>query len=314
MVQWQPQASPDALARRAAILADIRSFFAERNVLEVETPLLATATATDIHIQSFPVTTSGNDYFLQTSPEFAMKRLLASGSGSIYQVCKAFRLEEAGRLHNPEFTLLEWYRTGFSLEQLMDEVEQLLNSIVQCGDIPRVSYRELFQGELDIDPHQASLAQLQALSDEHLEVQGSNLDSTDFMQLLLAQKIEPVMPPYCFVYDFPVAQASLAAVQEDASGQPVARRFELIAVGMELANGYFELTDAAEQRRRFEADNAARLERGLRPYPVDEKLLAALEAGLPSCSGVALGIDRLVMLACGHKEIGDVQAFPAGRI
>ncbi|MEQ8952677.1 MAG: amino acid--tRNA ligase-related protein, partial [Gammaproteobacteria bacterium] len=227
---------------------------------------------------------------------------------------KVFRQEEAGRRHNPEFTLLEWYRTGFSLEQLMDEVERLMGILLDAGNIPRFSYQQLFQQHLAIDPHSADDEEIKTLCNRYLDVQGSALDRTDYLQLLLAEKIEPSMPPFCFVYDFPAAQASLAAVTTDGNGQAVARRFELFGGGMELANGYFELTDATEQRRRFTADNKIRQQRGLPQYPIDENLLAALESGLPPCSGVAMGIDRVVMLACGLDDIGDSMAFPVDRI
>lgn len=316
MTDWKPAAALDRLHDRAQLLAAIRQFFAERGVLEVETPLLTHTTATDVYINSFAVPnaaqSSSSSYYLQTSPEFAMKRLLAAGSGPIYQLCKAFRAEESTRLHNQEFTMLEWYRPAYSLAELMDEVAQLVSNTFQCGKIAQISYRELFRSHLDFDPHQISYDDLRAIAREKIAFAGDALSATDYLQQLLAQCIEPALPEYCFIYDYPVAQAALAKLESDAEGQVVARRFELFGKGMELANGYFELTDAAEQRARFNADNERRRQLQLPQYPVDEKLLAALASGLPACAGVALGVDRLLMLKVGAKNIREVLSFTEG--
>ena len=303
------------LKLRASVLAEVRGFFAERGVMEVETPLLGTRTVTDVHLQSFEVRAHDRSqplFFLQTSPEYAMKRLLAAGSGPIYQISKAFRAGELSRLHNPEFTLLEWYRPGFSLVDLMDELEQFITRLLGRQKIPRYTYGDLFIRNLNMDPHLISLEELQQRSAELVEVSGEDLDKTDYLQLLMDRKIEPTLPDCCFVYEYPQAQAALSVVAPNADGIPVAQRFELYVDGMELANGYFELTDAKEQRSRFERDLARRSQLGLPAIPIDEDLLSALESGLPSCSGVALGLDRLLMKIGRSEDIRDVISYPLG--
>ena len=242
-----------------------------------------------------------------------MKRLLASGSGSIYQIAKAFRQEEKGARHNIEFTLLEWYRLSYSLDQLMAELEELVQEVLSCGPISRLSYREIFRQHLQINPHEISLEELQKLAKSEIDLSGSDLSKTDYLQLLLSNSIEPKLPPYCIIYDYPLEQAALAILATDEHGVVVAKRFELFGHGMELANGYFELSDAAEQRARFEKDNAVRKEKGLRAHDADEKLIAALESGLPSCSGVAVGVDRLLMLLVEAKNISEVISFDSER-
>jgi lysyl-tRNA synthetase class 2 len=317
MVDWKPSASLQNLQQRANALAKIRRFFSERDVLEVETPLLASSTVPDVYIESIAAEvvegSSSRRNFLQTSPEFFMKRLLASGSGSIYQIAKAFRQEEKGARHNIEFTLLEWYRLSYSLDQLMTELEQLVQEVLGCGPISRFSYREIFQQHLQIDPHETSLEELQQLASTEIDLSGGDLSKTDYLQLLLSNCIEPKLPPYCIIYDYPKEQAALATLAADEHGVIVAKRFELFGHSMELANGYFELSDAAEQRARFEKDNAARKEKGLQTHDADEKLIAALESGLPSCSGVAVGVDRLLMLLVGAKNISEVISFDSER-
>jgi lysyl-tRNA synthetase class 2 len=271
----------------------------------------------DVYIESIAAEvvegSSSRRNFLQTSPEFFMKRLLASGSGSIYQIAKAFRQEEKGSRHNIEFTLLEWYRLSYSLDQLMTELEQLVQEVLGCGPISRFSYREIFQQHLQIDPHETSLEELQQLASTEIDLSGGDLSKTDYLQLLLSNCIEPKLPPYCIIYDYPQEQAALATLTADEHGVIVAKRFELFGHSMELANGYFELSDAAEQRARFEKDNAARKEKGLQTHDADEKLIAALESGLPSCSGVAVGVDRLLMLLVGAKNISEVISFDSER-
>lgn len=309
MVDWKPVASLNTLQTRAEILAKIRRFFASKNVLEVETPLLSRSTATDVYIQSLEVVAAKEKFYLQTSPEFAMKRLLGSGVGPIYQICKAFRQGEVSKSHRPEFTMLEWYQPGYSMLDLMVEVEQLVDDLLSCGAIPRLSYRALFQEYLGIDPHAISLEALESLALSKMEISSEKLSRTDYLQLLLGNNIEALMPSNCFVYDFPIDQAALAVIENDQYDVPVAKRFELFFGGMELANGYFELTDEKEQRLRFETDLQARKKLQLADYPIDEKLLAALKHGVPNCSGVALGIDRLIMLAVGSADIRDVISF-----
>jgi lysyl-tRNA synthetase class 2 len=313
MKNWKPGTAQETLRARAALLADLRRFFAERGVLEVDTPLLGSSTATDVYIDSFAVfdTTPAIPVtqYLQTSPEFAMKRLLAAGSGAIYQLGKVFRRGESSPRHNPEFTLLEWYQPGYSLTELMDEVEILLQAVLACGPIARLSYRELFQQHLHFDPHRMSPEALRNYARARIDFGSDDFSATDYLQMLLAQCIEPELPEFCFIYDYPVAQAALARIETDAEGQAVARRFELFGRGMEIANGYFELTASEEQRIRFESDNARRAALGLTQYPIDELLLAALDSGLPACSGVALGVDRLLMLLLGVDDIRQVISF-----
>jgi lysyl-tRNA synthetase class 2 len=313
MVDWKPSASIENLQLRAEILAAIRSFFREKGVLEVETPLLARTTATDPHLESISVTGAfsgdSREYFLQTSPEFAMKKLLAAGSGSIYQLCKAFRRDELSRRHNPEFSMLEWYRVGFDEHQLMDEVAELVRRISGRDEPERITYADLFQQHLGVDPHQCETADLLSVAKAHVDFKDSGYQRDELLHLLLAQVIEPRMSADCFVYDFPASMAALAATDENAQGQVVARRFELFMAGMEIANGYFELVDPDEQQQRFVEDNERRSSLQRRNLPVDEQLIAALRHGLPRCAGVALGVDRLVMLATGASAIDQVISF-----
>lgn len=316
MPDWRPGAALHCLRERALLLREIREFFWQRDVLEVETPLLAACGATDPHLHSFAVPLSpGCEAWLQTSPEFAMKRLLAAGSGPIYQLARAFRQDESGRLHNREFTLLEWYRPGFDDLQLMDEVQALLQHCLPPGAltaaVPRLRYATLFQQVLALDPHRATAAELAACANSRLDLGAMQGSKDDWLQLLFTHCIEPALPPACFVTEFPASQAALARLQEDAEGNLVARRFELYLQGIELANGYLELTDAQEQRRRFLADNALRRDMGLPVMPLDERLLAALADGMPAAAGVALGVDRLLMLRCGVTDIAAVMAFVA---
>jgi len=324
MHHWQPTAGLETLRLRAQLLDRLRNFFAERGVLEVDTPALSRAATTDPHIESFtthysgPGEAHGAQLYLHTSPEFAMKRLLAAGSGPIYQLCKVFRDGEAGRYHNPEFTLLEWYRPGFGYHQLMDEVDlfirDLLQDLYELGASRRISYRQLFQHYLDFDPFMESCDGLQRCAEQHaIALPEGEMGHDEWLDLLLTQLIEPKLgidgPD--FIYDYPASQASLARVRNEQP--PVAERFELYLSGVELANGFHELTDAVEQRRRFEQDALQRREQGVAELPHDEHLLAALESGLPPSAGVALGFDRLLMVATGQPMIDGVIAFPIDR-
>ncbi|MFZ5723734.1 MAG: EF-P lysine aminoacylase EpmA [Pseudomonadota bacterium] len=312
MTDWRPGATLDILRERARLNADLRAFFAARDVLEVETPLLCSATATDLHLQSFVV--AGR--YLQTSPEFALKRLLAAGSGAVYQLGKSFRAGESGGRHNPEFTMLEWYRPGWPLQQLMGEVEALLQATLGSDRCDRTTYRALFESRFGVNPHAAGLRALRDLATRETSYgHAGDLDVATCLDLLFSVCIESTLgyERPLFVSGFPAAQAALARVHVDADGDRVAARCEVYVRGMELANGYDELTDAAEQRRRFLADNEVRRRRGLPEIPVDERLLAALAHGLPSCSGIALGVDRLLMLRTGVENIDEVLAFSAAR-
>ncbi len=292
-------------------------------MLEVETPLLGAATATDLHLASLSTTLHGpppRTLWLQTSPELHMKRLLAAGSGPIWQLGKAFRDGESGRRHNPEFTMLEWYRPGWDHHQLMDEVEALLRATLpelvdeHAGE--RLTYRQAFLRHAGIDPFAADATTLQRRASE-LGVAAADAAADwpreEWLHLLLATAVEPQLGhgEVTFIHDFPAAEAALARVRDE--NPPVAERFEAFVAGVELANGYHELADPLEQRRRFEHDLAARRERGLPAVAADGRLLAALSHGLPDCAGVALGFDRLVMLALGADHIDEVIAFPVNR-
>jgi lysyl-tRNA synthetase class 2 len=316
---WQPAASLARLQARARLNRTLRAFFEARGVLEVETPLLSHAIGTDPNLH--PVTAAYQAHpqappdtlYLQTSPEFAMKRLLAAGSGPIYQLGKAVRNGEQGARHNPEFTMLEWYRPGFSLEQLMDEVEALINAALGPQVCARRTYRELFLQHLDVDPHMATVQSLAPLIRQHLELHGEESHRDTLLDLLYSQVIEPALQAPTFIYDYPASMAALSRVRTDAAGTRVAQRFELVIGGMEIANGYDELVDAAEQQQRFDNDQALRRARGQPKYPVDARLLAALQHGLPACAGVALGVDRLLMLQTGARNIAEVLSFPYAR-
>ena len=316
---WRPSASIETLLLRANVLAKIRRFFAERNILEVETPLLSTSTISDPNLHSIsahhhqPGAQNSQTLYLQTSPEFAMKRLLAAGSGSIYQICKAFRDEECGNLHQPEFTMLEWYRIDFDHHTLMNEMDEFLNFILSTPKAERLSYTEMFQKYLGINPHLDTVEKMQLCAkqnDLNISTECYNDHNRDlWLQTLLINLIEPNLGQErpTFIYDFPVTQAALARISQDNC--PTAERFEVYIKGMELANGFHELADVDEQRARFYNDLAKRDALKLPKIPLDENLLAALAHGLPDCSGVALGIDRLIMLASNMNSIVDVIAF-----
>jgi lysyl-tRNA synthetase class 2 len=295
----------------------IRAYFAAHNVLEVETPVLGRAGVTDVHLEPF-VTRHQHQtrpLYLLTSPEYPMKRLLAAGSGPIYQLGKAFRNEDAGRLHNPEFTLLEWYRPGFGLDDLMDDMDRLLQTVAAAMPAQRMRYAEAFRMHVGLDPLTADLTALRAAVPEHSrELAARETDRDVLLNLLFSMVIEPQlgMERPCFIHRFPASQAALARLTPDCP--QTAERFEVYWQGVELANGFDELTDAAEQRRRFEADNALRRRWGRPEQPVDEGLLAALAHGMPPCSGVALGIDRLLMLMTGAHHIDEVLSFSLSRL
>ncbi|ABA59078.1 Lysyl-tRNA synthetase-related protein [Nitrosococcus oceani ATCC 19707] len=325
---WRPQADKKALEARAQLLADIRHFFARRGVLEVETPILSTAAATAPHLHSLVTTyqgpqapKEGQQLFLQTSPEHAMKRLLAAGSGPIYQIARVFRNGESGRRHNPEFTLLEWYRPGFDHLALMEEVDILLSLLLGTSAGERLSYREVFHRYLGIDVFTASdktLARLANVQGFHDVAASGGQARQIYLDFLLANVIEPQLGQErpCFIYDYPASDAQLARIRppSESCSRPLAERFEVYLKGMELANGYHELCDAVEQRQRFGADLIQRKRGGLSEVPMDKFLLAALEQGLPACAGVALGVDRLLMLLLNSARIEEVLAFPLIRI
>lgn len=313
---WRPGIPAVKLLARAELLQKIRSFMEKQRVLEVETPLLVHAPVTEVHIDSFctqlehPGETRPENLYLHTSPEYAMKRLLAAGSGAIYQICKVFRNGESGNLHNPEFTMLEWYQPGHH-HDLMDNLNRLLQAL-NLPSAGKQRYANIFMGVTQLDPHTASINELQSCA-EKLGLAGNTEDRNILLDLIFSHAVAPGLGhdrPVC-IYDYPACQAALARLTPTTPA--VAERFELFINGMEIANGFHELTDPVEQRQRFEDDNRRRLLAGKRKMPPDERLLAALEAGLPDCAGLALGIDRLLMAVHHCRSIGDVMAFPVER-
>ncbi len=326
---WRPAADRSVIRRRAGLLADIRAFFQARNVLEVETPTLSQFGNTDRHIDSLqsaePVSgdsglhesaLSHSGLWLRTSPEYPLKRLLAAGVGDCYELGRVYRAGERGRWHNPEFTLLEWYRIGWSYRRLMDEVSALVRAVggeaVNGWAEQRLTYRALFQQYTGIDPLTADPVALTRAA-RRLGLDSDGLDSSDCLDLILSLHIQPRLPAdtLTFVYDYPAAQAALAEISE--RDPRVARRFELYLGPVEVANGYQELRNADEQEQRFDADLKARNAAGRTCPPVDRALLAALAAGLPQCAGVALGVDRLLAVIIGAEHIDQVLAFPLPR-
>lgn len=302
---WQPVAAPDMLQKRARLLASLRAFMAARGIMEVETPLLGDYGNPDPHLHSL----AAGAQYLHTSPEFAMKRLLAAGSGPIYQICKVFRAGEIGTRHQPEFTLLEWYRPGFDHHRLMDEMDALLRDL-GLKTATREAYARLFQAHAGLDPHAARESDLAGAA-ESLGLAGGGHDRAELLDFLFSRQVAPQLgrDRPCLVHDFPASQAALARLRPGPV--PLAERFELFIDGIEIANGYNELTDISEQNSRFEADNQRRRERGLPVMAPDPLLHAAVAAGLPDCAGVALGVDRLLMALAGARSIHDVLAFPA---
>ena len=315
---WTPTTSLATLRLRARMLETVRRHFAASGALEVETPTMVQAGVTDVHLESLEVhradgTRAG---FLHTSPEYAMKRLLAAGAPDIWQLCRVFREGERGRRHNPEFTMVEWYRLGIDHHALMDDVERLLRALIgterPVGPTRRVTYRDAFVESLGLDPLVAPLDAIRAaLSGKGVDVPQSVAGERDaLLDLAMSLAVAPAFAPdaITFLYDFPASQAALARIRG-----PVASRFEAFWGGLELANGFHELGDADEQARRFEADRAERRRRGQPDREPDLRFIAALAAGLPPCAGVAMGLDRVVMIAAGADSIDDVIAFPVER-
>lgn len=314
---WRPSSSIETLRERARLLVEVRRFFAERGVLEVETPVLGHGGSTDIHLDSLSLeatTPAGRErLWLQTSPEFHMKRLLAAGSGPIYQLARSFRDGEVGRRHNLEFTMLEWYRPGFTLDELIDETEALVRLLLPTLGAHRARrYRDVFRESLGVDPFTVELESLRALASVKGGLDMRSAGRDDCLDLLMSLVIEPMLGAggLDVVIDYPASQAALARKHRDPEdGAWVASRFEVYVEGLELANGYHELTDAEEQARRFDDDNRTRHTLGKPEVAVDSHLLAALAAGMPDSCGVALGIDRLIQLALGRESVGEVIAF-----
>ena len=312
---WRPSADMNALRRRASLLDDIRAFFRVRGVLEVETPVLAGTTSPETHLSSFEVRSPGEEDtvgWLQTSPEFAMKRLLCAGSGPIFQITKAFRAGEAGRLHNPEFSILEWYRPGFTYEELIAEVEVLLHELLGRSESRRLPYREAFIRFAGVDPVRASLSDLRGRCRTRGWDEAGGADRDACLDFLLDGAVQRGLGSgVVTLLDFPASQCSFARLKPEDPG--IAERFEVFIDGIEVGNGYRELTDAREQLHRFERDRESRRRRGLPDTPIDHRLIAALSVGMPECSGVALGLDRLAMIAFGSTRLDEVVSFPFDR-
>ena len=325
MSNWHPTASLDMLKTKARLLSKLRTFFAEKNILEVQTPVLSHAGNTEPTLESFVIQQHENPQhkiqpsFLNTSPEFAMKRLLAAGSGSIYQITPAFRQDEQGKKHNPEFTLLEWYRIDFDHHALMGEVNALVrfvaDGILNLERSRFYSYQDVMKTFADIDPFDSTNDELkEATLKAGIDAVGMDEASQDsWLDLIMSQVVEKNLPLNCpvFIYDYPASQAALAKIRK---GSPdVAERFELYINGMELANGFHELSDAKEQAERFHNEQLQRQNSGQQGIPADYHLIAALKHGLPDCAGVAIGLDRLLMLLTKAAHIDEVLTFPFDR-
>jgi lysyl-tRNA synthetase class 2 len=316
MTDWRPTTSVATLEMRASMLRAAREYFVATRALEVETPTLSAAAVTDVHLASVEARANGLRRFMHTSPEYAMKRLLAAGCGDIWQICRVYRDGESGRQHNPEFTLIEWYRLGIDHHALMSDVERLLGAMLPASRAfdraERMSYREALQLHAGVDALRDPPAVLIArLHSSGVDVPPDlHHDRDACLDLIMSTLVGPELgrDRLCFIYDYPASQAALARTHGE-----VASRFEAYLDGVELANGFHELADAREQRARFERDRSERARRGLPDVPVDERFLAALEHGMPECSGVALGFDRLVMCAVGARHIDEVLAFPFDR-
>ncbi len=315
MDKWQPGASLNTLRHRAAMLSSVREFFKQRSVLEVDVPVMGKATVTDLNIDSITTSVVGEQGYLQTSPEYFMKRLLASGTGDIYFMGKAFRDGEVGLRHNPEFTMLEWYRCGWDDHQLMSEVAELISLLLAeeggfSWDVTKISYSDCFFDNLGLDPHSAELRTLQLLAAKLSSQSWIDETRANCLDLIFSSQVEPHLPRgITIIYDYPECQAALAQISSNNVGQNVSKRFEAFVNGVEIANGYLELTDACEQRERFKHDRKARELLSKTVVPVDQKFLNALNSGIPACAGVAVGLDRLLMGALGVNSIDQVLTF-----
>jgi len=314
---WRPYADKRLIKLRAETYIKIRQFMAERNILEVETPVLSHATATDMQLNSFrseyssPQSNSGKILYLQTSPEYAMKRLLASGTGAIYQISRVFRNEEQGKYHNPEFTMLEWYQPGYGHHQLMQELEIFLN-LFAMNHCEKISYGEIFLEHTGLDPHTCDTNELKSMAQQH-GLSSTIEERSVLLDFIFSDKITSTLGDTrpLFVYDYPACQSALAKLSNTTP--KVAERFELFINGMEIANGFHELTDADEQLARFEQDLTLRKKENRPDLPIDHLFLDALKQGLPDCAGVAVGIDRLLMVMTGINDICEVLGFPIER-
>ena len=321
MNSWTPGASIQNLRKRAELLKCVRAFFEKRDVLEVETPAISEFPTLDLHLESIKVKTgliTQPTAYLITSPEYHMKRLLSAGSGSIFQVCKAFRADEAGFLHNPEFTLIEWYRVGWDHWRLMSEIEELLDILLQTGKAERISYPDIFKTVLDCDTKNLCLEQFHRICGNHenkppVDLCREDIARDEWLNYLMGMFIEPKLGSErpVFIYDYPASQANLAKIYDD--NPEASTRFELFYKGIELGNGFQELTDAEIQKKRFVNENRLRKETGKKELPIDYRLISALQSGMPDCAGIALGFDRVLMLALNEKKLDNVTAFSWNR-
>ncbi len=309
---WQPSCSPDMLLKRADLLHKVRDFMSERGILEVDTPALNKTHIPDVNIDNISarLSISGKveTYFLHTSPEACMKRLLASGSGAIYQIVKVFRDNEVSPLHQPEFSMLEWYRPDYDHHALMDELAVLLTEL-QLPAAEKYTYESRFLKHLNLNPHTATLIELKSLASD-LGLQGKPENRSLLLDFLFSHSVAPNLgkDKPVLLYDYPACQAALARLTNTKPAR--AERFELFINGVELANGFHELCDADEQEQRFKNENLLRSQSEKSVVPIDEQFLAALKSGLPNCAGVALGIDRLLMILSEKQSINDVMTFP----
>lgn len=328
-MRWRPQADIQVIESRARMLQDIRAFFAARDVLEIETPILSQAAVTDVHLDTMSAKNLQQQVYLNTSPEYCMKRFIAEYQRSVYQISKCFREGEQGPYHNPEFTMLEWYRINFSLRQLMQEVETLLLQLLAPKtdrnlNVVYISYQALFMQETGINPHAAQIQDYyEFVQQQNIEIpvgisttqadglQGE-IDKNIWLDWLMSDVICTGFPAQqmTFIYDYPASQAALAQIALNEQGEKIARRFECYIGPVELANGYQELTDSEQQQQRFVQDNKVRECLARPAIQYDDRLLQALAAGLPECAGVALGLDRLLMRMCACDDIADCLSFP----
>lgn len=313
-IHWQPSTSIAILKQRAELIAKIRQFFTQRDYLEVETPIMAHHGVTDVYLANIKANFRGQTYFLQTSPEYHMKRLLAAGSGAIFQLARVFRDDELGRWHNPEFTLLEWYQLDIDHHQLMDEVDLLLQTIVQSKPLIKKTYTQAFFESCDLNPFTATISDFKQILRHynlHTVLPASEQDRDQYLFLLMSHVVEPALAKLdapVGVYDFPASQAALAQIHNG-----YAHRFEVYYQGVELANGFHELTDVDAQAQRFVEDQHMRKQKGLSEPKIDPYFLEALRQGLPACSGVALGVDRLLALAMKKSSLAQVMSFDFSR-
>jgi elongation factor P--(R)-beta-lysine ligase len=319
---WRPGANVDVMRERAAMLARARAYFSAERILEVQTPLLSAFAPSDPHIESIAARAAhGETLYLHTSPEYPMKRLLAAGVGDCYQICPVFRDGEFGRQHNPEFTMIEWYRLGFDVGKMLKDVDGALRATMGANrSLPptrRISYRDAILAACGLDCRTAKAGEVEAVLTARgvAPVATADRGRDTWLDLLMATVVGPSLggDGPVFICDYPASQATLARLRDNDDGWQVAERFELYLGGIELANGFHELADPLEQRRRFDHDLERRRQRGQHVAPLDERFLAALAHGLPDCAGVALGFDRLVMVALGLSSIAEAMPFSADR-